>query len=74
MNLIKTSKNKNDFILKKSQRTVKVVLTLFYILSIPTWQEIETKTNKNINKKTGHLNTKLHRFLMAFERGHRNNS
>ena len=29
MNLIKTSKNKNHFILQKSQRTVVVVLTLF---------------------------------------------
>ena len=29
MNLIKTSKNKDHFILKKFQRTVEVVLTLF---------------------------------------------
>ena len=52
MNLIKTSKNKNQFFLKKSQRTVEVVLTLF-ILLIPIWLQIKTKTNKNkqINRK-----------------------
>ena len=46
--LIKTSKNKNHFILKKSQRTVEVVLTLF-ILLILTWQEIKTKSKKQTN-------------------------
>ena len=44
MNLIKTSKIKNRFILKKSQKKVQVVLTLFYFL-IPTWQQIKTEKN-----------------------------
>ena len=33
MNLIETSKNKNHFIPKKSQRTVEVVLTLFLFVN-----------------------------------------
>ena len=33
INLIKTSKNKNHFILKKSQRNIEVVPTLFYFIN-----------------------------------------
>ena len=41
MNQIKTGKNKNHFVLKKSQRKVVVVRTPFF-LSIPTWRETKT--------------------------------
>ena len=44
MNLINTSKHKNHFILKKSQRTVEVVLTLFYFVNT------YLATNQNENK------------------------
>ena len=46
MNLINTSKHKNHFILKKSQRTVEVVLTLFYFVNT----YLATNQNQNENK------------------------
>ena len=44
MNLIKTRKNKNHFILKKSHRIVEVVLTIFYFANA------HLATNQNENK------------------------
>ena len=46
MNLIKTSKNKPQFILKKPQRTVEVVLTFFYFVN--TYLTSNQNENKNI--------------------------
>ena len=52
MDLIKTSMNKNHFILKKSQRTVEVVLTLCYFVNT------YLASNQNKNKYKQKLNRK----------------
>ena len=51
MNLIETSKNKNQFLLKKSQRTVEVVLTLFLFYQYLLGNKSKRKQKNNHEHK-----------------------